>query len=118
MRLWSIDIIPDTTSSFYTGLYAVFHHKNNYGNFYIIQLKCTAAAYCATYYLLDLIDAKAAKAIKIATLASDENESEWFEYKLASDTSLPIFQIKYDNELEKAIDTSKNIIFSNRKINL
>lgn len=100
--------ISDTTSTFYKGVFAIDHFRNKYGNFYLVELICTAGGDCGIYYLISFNrEGDFKESIKIGEVSAEEDESKLFEYKLFSDTVLTIYQIRYDNNLDKPIDTIK-----------
>lgn len=71
--------------------------ENRYGNFFIIQLNCTAGGDCATYRLLVFDQAgRFIRDEKLGSLTADEDETDYFTYEPLSDTTLRGYKMKTD----------------------
>ena len=91
--------------------------QNRYGNFFIIQVNCSAGGYCHIYTLL-VFDKTGhfIKSIDLGETEGDEGFSRDFTYTFLSDTTLEVSQVNTDNDTDddstatsKADSTSKAI---------
>ena len=96
----------DTTSSFYSDVDLIKKMENKDGVFFIVKLNCTAGGDCATFYMIEFNKAgKFERIAKLGDLTSEEDQSKYFDFKMASDTMLVTYQIEYDNNRDTAVDT-------------
>jgi hypothetical protein len=103
--------VSDTSVTFYSGINPIKEVKNRYGDFFIMRLNCTAGGDCTIYYLLSFSRfGKFHSLQKLGDVSSEEDESRYFEYSLASDTALLTYLIRYDNEKDETIDTAKKLV--------
>lgn len=85
--------------------------ENRYGEFFIIEVHCVAGGDCATYRLVAFDkNGRFVKMEELGLLAAEEDETEDFDYKILSDTTLRAYKTNYDEEKGKAIDSTSWIV--------
>ena len=111
LELVNLFLTQKADTPWYNSIQPMDWIENRYGNFFIIQLNCTAGGDCATYRLL--VFDKAGKFIrdeKLGSLTADEDETDYFTYEPLSDTTLRGYRMKIEGDSGKTTDSTSWVI--------
>jgi hypothetical protein len=87
------------------------YFENNFGYFMVVRLGCNSGGSCSIFDLISFnTNGQHDKNQVIGSESGEESRSTFFELVRISDTSIATLRIGYDNNLEKYIDTIRNVV--------